>query len=338
MAYKIKRYNYYSGRKRNRGKKFLKNTLFVLFLLALLGGGYFLSSYILHRPVVDVQPKPEASQQSSEVSGVSSSAASEPAAVKTDIKAAVMPAATLQKEASVTAFAKKAAADGFNAVVVELKDQNGMVQYKSQAESAVKWKTISPTAVDAQKVCELIKAQGLTPIASLYAFKDNKAPAVLYQNTFTAKGTNKTWLDNTPAKGGKRWLNPYTEAATQYILSLQSELHSFGYQNFFFYGVQFPKSNYLSELDYGENDLSKTQVLADFMSKAGKEALTFFVYDDTADYVYGGDPLQVQSDNLAVVVTTQNHNDILTKLSGKNYIAIGTKAAVAGFAQSASTS
>lgn len=64
------------------------------------------------------------------------------------------------------------------------------------------------------------------------------------------KGQAYLWLDNKASADGKPWLNPYADAAVQYIGDLIDELHTAGFEQVVLENVQFPAST-SSKQDYG---------------------------------------------------------------------------------------
>lgn len=163
-----------------------------------------------------------------------------------------------------------AAKAGFNAVVFDLKDENGAVHYQSATELAQKAKTITSDAMTLDVLKTLLqhlKDKGFTAIPRLYAFKDPAAPSNLPSaKVALADQPSYTWLDNSKEKGGKAWLNPYSPDAHRFIIDMAKELSDAGFPNVMLDGVQFP--NQTSRAYFGKTEmssLSHSEVLQKFV-------------------------------------------------------------------------
>jgi hypothetical protein len=164
-----------------------------------------------------------------------------------------------------TAAAKQA---GLNLAVVELKGEDGLIDYASKiSEAQGDGKVmIAPNAPDAAAAAQELIKNGLTPAAEISCFKDPIAPismpsaSVLYSGNHTDR-----WLDNS----GNRWLNPYSTAAQQYIINLAVEAVGLGYKQIYLNNVEFP--TYDSKAWYGDGLPSKEDALKSFVAEATKK-------------------------------------------------------------------
>ncbi|MDD3692502.1 MAG: putative glycoside hydrolase [Oscillospiraceae bacterium] len=164
-----------------------------------------------------------------------------------------------------------AADAGFNAVVFDLKSEDGILYYQSTTELSEKSKAIADNALTLNQLSSLKKQlqdKGFTPIPRLYAFRDPISPSNIPSAKILLKDyPGYTWLDNSREKGGKPWLNPYAPDAHSYIIGLAEELSGIGFSKIILDGVQFP--NQTSRAYYGESDLislSKQEVLKKFIN------------------------------------------------------------------------
>lgn len=170
------------------------------------------------------------------------------------------------------ATAEKAAADGFNYAVIELKAKSGQLYYIS--ETAV-GKQAAASAADALTLSALtdafavLRTAGITPMPLLYAFEDAVASRNLPDAKVTVDGhTDWTWYDGDPQKGGRAWLNPYTDAAQAYIATLAEELQTAGAGALMLDGVYFPTQTSQAHFAVGADaKLSKGEVLGRFMTR-----------------------------------------------------------------------
>lgn len=155
---------------------------------------------------------------------------------------------------------------GQNAVVIDFKDASGYLSYPSSI-AAVKDKTPSSKAqTNAAQSIKKLQQSGIKVVARIYCFKDSQMPRV---DRTTAVHYNKTqtiWLDNEASKGGKPWLNPYSEAARNYLLEVVKEVKNLGVDVILLDGVQFPDLNSKIATFDGEGSVSRNAVLVNFVN------------------------------------------------------------------------
>ena len=175
---------------------------------------------------------------------------------------------TLTDEAAITAAAQQLAAQGAVYAVVPLKDMAGSLYYASQVPAAAG--SVAANPVDAAAIARVFKANGITPVAQLAAFRDRY------------KGQEYLWLDNKASAGGNPWLNPYAAEAVQYIGDLIEEVHGMGFDQVLLKNMQFPSST-SSKQDYGStNGVDRAgQLAADiaaWQSRFGTEVTLWYGY------------------------------------------------------------
>jgi len=175
--------------------------------------------------------------------------------------------------ASRTSTFEAAAAAGYNAVIMDLKDADGRLWYASATPLAQTARTVQQQAISMEGLVamreELQNKWGITLIPRLYAFRDHAAPRYLENARVTVQGSgDSVWYDNDPSAGGRRWLNPYAEEARGYILELAKELHGSGFALLMLDGVQFPEQE--AQAYYGDAEqtaLPRGEVLASFVQE-----------------------------------------------------------------------
>lgn len=193
---------------------------------------------------------------------------------------------------------------GFNAVLFDLKDAEGRMYYRFSSASAVQVNSFTANALTADQLKALfatIRQAGLLPIPRLYAFQDNAGAKALPDARISHEdNTGWVWYDGNPQSGGKAWLNPYADAAHQYMIDLTTELKNAGAGAVMLDGVQFPKQT--SSAHFGTSPhtaLKQDEVLALFVDKVRTAlgdcpfmlACTAESALGTATHVYGGNPL-----------------------------------------------
>ncbi|HHV51713.1 MAG TPA: hypothetical protein GXX54_08475 [Clostridiales bacterium] len=278
MAYrkgrKIRRRGHVVFSRSNRRRAILKNVLLTLLALALIPAGFFTAKFILE--TADQNSKPATSEASAAEPDTTSTIPTNPEPekpkdTKKGFRAIYIPASKLSNFESLESTLNSAASKGFNAVLFDLKGDDGVLHYQSQTPLAQQAKAAAGDALSLDQLKALItkfKDKGFTPIPRVFAFRDPLSP----HNLSTAKITLEshpgwTWLDNSKEKGGKPWLNPYSPDAHSYISGIVLELEQAGFSNIMLDGVQFP--NQTSQAYYGNSELtnlSKLNVLKKFVS------------------------------------------------------------------------
>ncbi|HJB26244.1 MAG TPA: putative glycoside hydrolase [Firmicutes bacterium] len=275
---KIKRYNriYRTGRHRVSA---LQVILITVGCLAL-----FFVGFSVIGPISDyLSGKLEPAPSSAPVVPVSDSSSEDTSEVSSDTgtvvnpatHSAYLPASAVQDLNGIETLLSQFQALDINNVVIELKDEEGVVYYNSQVEAAQNAGVISSDAVDLAAVIERFTAGGITVTAKLHAFQDD--PAAKYLGGLSASSdavvryrgdTSYVWVDAAVNDGGKRWLNPYSDAAQKYIQDLADELVSMGCANIMLDSVQFPSGEALNMTDYGskQDTMTKQEALQGFIS------------------------------------------------------------------------
>lgn len=198
---------------------------------------------------------------SSAAQAASSAAASEPEEPELDGKAvtggswAEVDVSTLTDDAAIRAAAQQLKAQGAEYGLVTLKDANGVIYYASGAAAAAGSVTAAP--VDPARIAAIFREEGIIPVAQLAAFKDPVSPRTDPSMAIHYNG-DALWLD--AQKNGSPWLNPYSEAAVEYVGDLVEELHGMGFEQVVLTNVQFPKLS--KKQDYGTtNGVSRADQL-----------------------------------------------------------------------------
>ena len=264
---KVKRYrrSFYS-----REMKLKKGIGIAVLVLAVLGIGWLAAPHVLdwatHTWYTVVRNRDLSASSPAVSEAASSTAASEAAASSvaepepapepeptpgTAIVAgswAEVDVTTLTDEAAITAAAQQLAAQGAVYAVVPLKDTAGSLYYASQVPAAAG--SVAANPVDAAAIARVFKANGITPVAQLAAFRDPAGARADHAMAIRYKGQEYLWLDNKASAGGNPWLNPYAAETVQYIGDLIAEVHAAGFDQVLLENVQFPSTTSAKQ-DYG---------------------------------------------------------------------------------------
>ena len=94
-----------------------------------------------------------------------------------------------------------------NAVLVDLKDANGVVHYQSSLEQVAANGAQSEQAVDAAWLVKSSRT-GAIPHLPGVRFPRQDRPRSMADSAVKYQGTQTNWIDKFPAERGKPWLNP----------------------------------------------------------------------------------------------------------------------------------
>lgn len=310
---------------RRRMPPALKTTLWLLICVSVVAAGYFGAMLVseggLAKPNTsadtsvgtpdspdkgDSTPSPDTPKQPVSTPDVSES-----------IRAFYLPHSALVAENLADTFTAANQA-GFNAVVFDLKDAEGNLYYHFSASQAAKVNTFTADALTSDGLTALfsqMKDSGLQPIPRLYAFCDNLGAKALADARITlASNHSWGWYDADPNNGGRRWLNPYSDAAHAYIQALAEELKDKGAAAILLDGVQFPHQ--LKDAYLGEDAATVTKDAA--LSAFVQETRTLLGEDcplllactaesalGTNTQVYGGNPLTFGAAVASPLLTAQ---------------------------------
>ncbi len=311
----------YRGRKR-----FPRWLIFVLVLILAVVVGFFGAQYI-SRKMDQIRENASASSQavSQEESSAVQSESSEESIEEPEeegMRARVMTTEVLLDSTSRQSFLSEAKTSGYDTVILELKDADGLIYYTTQNQVATSAGAVVSGAVDLKAVCDEITAAGLKPAARMITLRDPLAASTANQNTYLYNNqANLSWLDDSLENGGRRWLNPYLENARTYIADLVQEMAEAGCQTIILEDMQYPDVNqygmgvvneYASRIEVLKQLYEEVKARA---AASGAEvwtqwcAETYFGLNDT---YYGGSPEEIGSDkvvldiDLALLQNNQN--------------------------------
>ncbi len=159
-----------------------------------------------------------------------------------------------------------------NGLVINVKDDNGFITYKSNVDIIKKMneKTAIPIK-DVHNMLKVLKEYDIYTIGRIVTFKD-KNFALLNSNHAIQLKTGGTWLD--PNSGKIPWVNPFDKYVWDYNLAIAKEASLIGFDEIQFDYVRFPdgakKYNPITEFP-GREGRDKDEAIADFLKYARKE-------------------------------------------------------------------
>lgn len=222
------------------------------------------------------QPVQSSSSDTAQSGGESSSSpvTSEPEPVVENNGMYILPSDVTASAESLNTALSAAKQAGYSKVAVTLKDESGVLHYKSEISRIKNDPNINAGTLSAGEICDIIEKSGMTPVARISTLKDSLAPYLF--GSFTLENGMR-WLDDEAAKGGKPWLSPYEASSGDYIGEICGELSAAGFKEIICVNVMFPpftgydKDTWLKHMDL-RNVEKRYEALQSVLSKAKEKA------------------------------------------------------------------
>ncbi|MBQ8904096.1 MAG: hypothetical protein IJY73_07420 [Oscillospiraceae bacterium] len=255
---KIKRnkINLYPKRK-TKAQKILGTVLLVIIILVIVFLGYCLGKPLLEffeksigtndkapawTPPADTTQAEEIPEGTTAAEVTTSAAeTTSPVPVEDpDIYAVSVPVSALQNSASLSTFASKAAADGYTAAVVTLKNSSGHLLYYTEVSVAKDSEAVIGM-MSASEICGILSQNGLVPIAEVSVLSDNKGGEINGDMCYKiVDEPTVSWLDYFSTGEPVRWSNPGNEATILYNKAIADELTASGFRKIIQTDIIFP--------------------------------------------------------------------------------------------------
>jgi hypothetical protein len=183
----------------------------------------------------------------------------------TAVKGIYMTALTVTNQEKLAKLIKLIDETELNAVVIDVKSDEGMVMYQTEiADAQFAGANTKVIIEDIDSVLKLLNEKDIYPIARIVTFKDNKA-ASKFPNLAVKNVSGTIWRD----RNKQAWLNPYNKEAWDYVVSIAEEAAAKGFKEIQFDYVRFPTDGNLKLINYGNSaSKSKPQAIADFLKYA----------------------------------------------------------------------
>ena len=284
-----KRYTFYAAGHRRRGKSPLLTALLALAVAALVFIGW--NIYVPLKKLATEGPAISSSQAVSSRAVCSkawSSAASSMAETKTTAVHGIYLASSTLTADGISQTLTSAKSAGVNVAIADLKSDDGVLHYISKLSE--------------------VQDKGLVADGAL-------APTVMREGAIKYMDKSQTWLD----LNGNRWLNPYSDTATNYLIDVAAELVSMGFQQIYLDNVTFPSGS-LAKAWFGENVGTKESALQTFVTnleqkvKAAGGTVTLILPADAATgsgqaaVGQNQDPYSYGADAVAPLLTADSMN------------------------------
>ncbi len=137
---------------------------------------------------------------------------------------------------SLITFADRA---GMNAIVVDIKGDDGYIAYKSEIPLAKEIKAQWPgDMMSLDEVLKLAKQRGMYTIARMVVFKDNLLAEARPDLAVRDKSTGKIWDDC--GNGSTYWADPFRKEVVDYNAGIAEEAARMGFDEIQFDYIRFP--------------------------------------------------------------------------------------------------
>ncbi len=169
-----------------------------------------------------------------------------------------------------------------NAMVIDVKDDQGRITYSMDSNMVKEIGAISNTIPNMEELINNLKEKNIYLIARIVAFKDPYL-AEQKQELAIKNSDGSIYRDN----NGEGWVNPYNTKVWDYLVEIASEAAKVGFDEIQFDYIRFSTGKGISDADFGEEakDKSKEEIITEFTKYAYERIKPFGVYV-SAD-VYG---------------------------------------------------
>lgn len=309
----------------SRRTKKRERTKFILFCVALCC--LFVSTFIIAKVCYNLSTRPLPNENSTET----------PSVVTVDslnsLRAIYLENSILDDTTDFDAALKSAAENGFNAIMLDFKTQEGVLAYNSKLISYngdTQYNEINQTIINK------IKSEGFIIVARIFCFEDSVAPQRLNAYVYEDVEKTKIWLDDSAINNGKVWLDPTNSKATSYLNKVVAEVVKTGADCIYLDSVQFPVSRDGAVPVYTQDDttLNRSLVLMEFLgnvvdSAKGRPVIlgTPFEGIETGDIEkWGGTLFDTPAHMCSPTLQQPSTGDFVSFIEN-NYIVLNGKAA-----------
>ena len=177
-------------------------------------------------------------------------------------------------------------ANGMNSIVIDFKDDNGIITYNTELEFPRKIGAVN-SIIDIRDLIARVRSRNIYIIARLVVFKDEKLYsydsgkyAVRDRNSRTPWG-HFVPVDEGTAEQREFWVDPFSADVWDYNISVAEELERLGVDEIQFDYIRFPTDGNTSEIEYShrQSGMLRSEALESFLQKA-RQALTIPVSTD----------------------------------------------------------
>lgn len=145
-------------------------------------------------------------------------------------------ASALANRSSLSAVLAKAKAGGYNSAVVQLKDENGNLRYRTSVPEVAGSDIVTGT-MTLDEILSAFAENGMVPVAEIAVLRDEEGCAYLTDMSYKClDAPSVSWLE----AGKYRWANPESDTLREYFEKITTELTEAGFENILLSYVMFP--------------------------------------------------------------------------------------------------
>ena len=155
-----------------------------------------------------------------------------------------------------------------NAVVIDIKDAEGLVTYRSEVPWTWKNRRRSYAVKDIKGLLDNLRERNIYPIARIVCFRDPLLSRA-YPHIALKSRDGSPWKD----RAGVGWLNPYNKEVWKHLLDLSKEAAALGFKEIQYDYVRFPTDGDIRDIDYGEDEgiSGRARAISAFLAYARNE-------------------------------------------------------------------
>ena len=305
--------------RRTKKRERIKIILFCVFLCCLFVASFVTIKFCYN---LSCRPLPETHGESSTVTMDSLD----------KLRATYLDNSFIDNTAEIDKALESAAKNGFNAIVLDFKTQEGYLTYESNLISPSgksEYNTVSPSII------KRIKDKGFLVIARIFCFEDSIAPQRFNAYVYEDAERTKIWFDNSAINNGKVWLDPTNSNAVTYLTKVVGEVVKVGADCIYLDSVQFPASREGSVPVFTKDDknLNRNLVLMQFLEKAVSSAdgrpvilgLPLEAVNEGDTEKWGGTLFDTAAQMCSPIILPPENSDYITYIEN-NYIVMNDKA------------
>ena len=257
------------ARQRIKRRRVLRITVRTVMGIAVLVIGFLLTDALLR---VSEHPLPEELRTTQPATEPPTEPITRPEPEGPPMHSFYVPLNMLDNRGQAHELVAQAQAAKTNAAVMPFKDSGGYLSYRSNLMQMRLIKASQKTRYRTDWTLKDLKKAGQRIIAVIHCFDDPLAAGTMMEAAVLQRDTDSVpWKDSQ----GRRWLNPWSEPAREYLLAVIREVVAFGADDILLAGVCFPVGNLQAAVFPGQEEpgdpLARNQILRAFIGEA-KEA------------------------------------------------------------------
>ncbi|TAH64341.1 MAG: hypothetical protein EWM47_12840, partial [Anaerolineaceae bacterium] len=152
-----------------------------------------------------------------------------------------------------------------NAMVIDVKDDNGRITFKMDSPRAQEIGATTNTISDIVDLLKLLKEKEIYPIARIVAFKDPYLAEKKHELAIKNKD-GSLYRDN----NGECWINPYEKEVWDYLIEVSTKAAEAGFMEIQFDYIRFSTGRGMSEAYFGPlaEEKTKEDIIIEFTKYA----------------------------------------------------------------------